>query len=57
MDSFSKGSEEKEKEFAEGTGISRKHIPEAACKVKASTTYVCIAWKTRLMPAPTQAMP
>ena len=34
-----------------------KLVPEAACKVNASTTYVCTTWKTRITPAPTQAMP
>jgi hypothetical protein len=38
--------------------VREKHkpIPEAACKVNASTTYVCMAWKM-IIPAPTQVMP
>lgn len=30
---------------------------DAACSVNASMTYVWMAWKLRIVPAPTKAMP
>lgn len=38
-------------------GVDTGYVPDAACSVNASTTYVCMAWNTRIIPPPTNAMP
>jgi hypothetical protein len=38
-------------------GWLERNPPEAAYSAKASTMYICIDWKLRMVPAPTSAIP